>query len=135
MTTREDPLEVSVEDNGQLVDVLAAHQFKCLDSWRIRSNGAQLTERPHHSLHAGLRPAVAIDSLNLMGRDQSGYTVILDDDEAAATGSQDILVDKILQAQMTFDSSVVLVHDVGDAPVPEYCHKLYLNVAGTGCIE
>ena len=68
---------------------------------RVRSNGAQLTERAHHALHAGLRPAVAMDFLNLVGRDQSGYLLILDDDETAASGSQHILVDEILQAQMT----------------------------------
>lgn len=135
MTTGEDPLDATVGDNRQLVDVLAAHQFKRLEGRRIRGNGAQLIERAHHTLHAGLRPAVAIDFLYLMGRDQSRYPVILDDDETAASGSQDILVDKILQTQLTLHSSVVAIHDVGDAPVPESRHQLYLNVAGTGCIK
>src|SRR5206468_7282147 len=106
-----------------------------MDGRRVRGNGAQLTERAHHALHAGLRPAVAINSLYLMGRDQSGYPVVLDDDEAAASSSQHILVDEILQAQMTLHRSVVAVHDVGDTPVPESCHQLYLNVAGTGRIK
>jgi hypothetical protein len=88
LTTGEDPLEVSVGENRQLIDVLAAHQFKRLDSRRIRGNGVQLGERAHHTLHTGLRPPVAIDFFHLMGRDQSGYPVILDDDEAATPGAQ-----------------------------------------------
>ena len=110
LTTGEDPLEVSVGENRQLIDVLAAHQFKRLDSRRIRGNGVQLGERAHHTLHTGLRPPVAIDFFHLMGRDQSGYPVILDDDEAATPGAQNMLVHKILQAQMTLHSSVVAVH-------------------------
>jgi hypothetical protein len=94
LTTGEDPLDVSVGDNRQLVDVLAAHEFKCLDGRRIRGNRAQLGERAHHTLHASLRPGVASDCFYLMSRDQSGYPVILDDDEAAASGPQNILVDK-----------------------------------------
>ena len=99
---------MSVGDHRQLVDVPAAHQFKRLDGRGIRGDSAQLIERAHHALHAGLRPAVTTDFLYLMGRDQSGYPVILDDDEAAAAGSQYILVDEILQAEMTLDSSVVV---------------------------
>jgi hypothetical protein len=99
MTAGEHPLEVPVGDDRQLVEVLAAHQFQRLDGRRVWGNGAQLIERAHHTLHAGLRPAVASDFFYLMGRDQSRYPVILEDDEAAVSDSQNILVDKILQAQ------------------------------------
>jgi len=42
---------------------------------------------------------------------------------------------KILQAQVTLHGTVVCVHDVGDAPVPESCYQLYLNVAGSGRVK
>ena len=70
-----------------------------------------------------------------MGRDQTGYPAILDDNEAAASGSQHILVNKILQAEMPLHRSVVAIHDVRDTPVPESCHEFDLNIAGTGCIQ
>jgi hypothetical protein len=62
MSAGEDPLEVPVGDHRQLVDILAAHQFKGLDGRSIRGNGAQLTQSAHHALHAGLRPTFASDS-------------------------------------------------------------------------
>src|SRR5215471_18326844 len=98
MTAGDQPLEVSVGDDRQLVYVFAGHQFKCLDRGSFRCNSAHLTEGAHHALHSSLRPAVAIDFLYLMGRDQAGYLVILHDDETATSGTQHILVDKILQA-------------------------------------
>ena len=70
MTAGDYPLDVSVGDHGQLVHVLAAHQFKRLDRRRFRGNGSQLAERAHYALHAGLRPTFSIDFLYLVGRNQ-----------------------------------------------------------------
>src|SRR5215469_16362056 len=70
-----------------------------------------------------------------MGRNESGHPPILDYDEAATSGSKHVVVDKILQGQVTLHCRAVVVHDVSDAPVPKSCDQLYLNVAGTGGVE
>jgi hypothetical protein len=56
---RKDPDQVTIGDNGQLIDVLSAHDLKRTDRGSVRGNRSQLTQRPHHTLHAGLPPAVS----------------------------------------------------------------------------
>src|SRR4030095_11623462 len=119
MTTREDSFEVAVGHNRQLVDVLAAHQLKRLYRWSIWGNSAQLAERAHHAFQAGLGPRSAVDFPFFMRRHQSGHPPLLDSDEAATSGSQHVVLDKILQSQVALHCRAGVVHDVRNAPVPK----------------
>jgi hypothetical protein len=126
---------VPAGNHRQLVEILAAQQFKGFDCGRVWGNDSQTRQRTHHALHAGLRPVVASDCFNLVHCNQSRDLVILDHNEAAVSGFQYILVDKILQAETALNGRVVAIHNVRNTPSPQSCHQLHLNVTGTSGIQ
>src|SRR5207249_4306807 len=107
-----------------LIDVLAAHQFKRLDRGCFRRNCPQLSKRAHHALYAGLRPSVPIDSLHFMRRNQSDQVIVLHDDEAAASGAQQVFIDEVLQVQEALDGSAVTIHEIGNTAPAQAGHAL-----------
>src|SRR5215472_5237221 len=135
MSAGDHTLKMSVGDDWQLVHVFTAHQLKRLDRRRLRVDGAQLTDRAHHAFHAGLRPPVATDAPDFLGRYQTRYPVIFDHDEAPASSSQHKLIDKIFQADVPLYSRAVAFHDVGDTPVAESRHYFCLSVARARRVE
>src|SRR5262249_10722504 len=135
MRARYDARKASVGDNWQLVDVLSAHYLKRLNDRSIRDNCLQLCDGAHRTLYTRLRPACTIDFGYLLWRDQSGYTVVLHDQKAAASRPQHEMVNKVLQAQMAGNRWAVAVHKVGDFPVPESRQEFHLNIACTGSIQ
>lgn len=42
---------------------------------------------------------------------------------------------RVFQADVPLNGGVVPFHDVGDAPVAEFRHQLYLSVAGAGRVK
>ena len=116
MTAGEDSLNTPIGDNRQLVNVLTAHRRKGFERWGFRRDGVELIKRTHDALYTCLRPVLAVDALQLMRCDQPNDLVVPFYDIAATAAAQQIFIDEVLQAHMTFHSRTVAVHDVGDAP-------------------
>src|SRR5205823_5560295 len=98
----------------------------------FRRNCPQLSKRAHHALHAGLRPSVPIDSLHFMRRNQSDQVIVLHDDEAAASGAQQVFIDEVLQVQEALYGSAVTIHEIGNKAPAQSGHELHLDVAVAG---
>jgi hypothetical protein len=74
---RKEPYQLTIRDNRQLIYVLPAHDLKCPDGGSVRHDRPQLTQRPHHTLHAGLRLAVSFHTADLLSRDKPGQIIVL----------------------------------------------------------
>jgi hypothetical protein len=129
-TAGEDPLEVSVGDHRELVDVLAGHQLKRLDGRRSRGHGVHLSKR------AALRlvrwfAASCHDPLYLMG-------VISPDTRSSCTTTKQrrpvrntYSSKQSCRLRWALHGGVVAVHNVGDMSIPESRRQFYLGVAGS----
>ena len=53
-------------------------------------------------------------SLHFMRRNQSDQVIVLHDDEAAASGAQQIFIDEVLQVQEALYGSAVAIHEIGN---------------------
>jgi len=58
VTAGKESFEVAVGYYWQLVNVIPTHHLERLECGGVWRNGAEFTQRPHHGLKAGLRPAI-----------------------------------------------------------------------------
>src|SRR5580704_4729 len=93
---RKNPLQSTIGNNWQLIDVLPTHGFEGLKRGRVGGYRLQLTQRPHHALHTGLRPAVPWYSAHLIAGDKSSQGAVLHNHKAPPSASQQVLVNEIL---------------------------------------
>src|SRR6266566_3845391 len=80
-------------------------------------------------------PSVPIDTLHFMRRNQSDQVIVLHDDEAAASGAQQIFIDEVLQVQEALYGSAVTIHEIGNTAPAQPGHELHLDVAATRGVE
>src|SRR5215472_9395548 len=135
MTAREESLEVAIGNYRELVNIIPPHHLEGLEGRSVWRNGADLAERPHHGLDAGLLPAIARDFLDFMGRDETNDLIVVNHDVTAQPAAQQKSVDKILQAQIWLYGRAATVHDIGDGSAAKLSHQTGLGVACASCVE
>src|SRR5579864_875816 len=120
-----------IGDDGELIQIVAAHHFDSAQQRRLRRDRADVIERAHDLAQSGEGPPGTIDVFDFVGRDQAFDFALLDDDEAALAGLQDFFLDQILHVEPAIDGRTIVGHDVLDADVLESLGQSGFHIAST----
>ena len=93
------PFQLAVGNDRKLVEVVTDHHFQGACQGAVRHYRAYGFQGAHHVVQRRIRPFGAIRLPNLMGCDQSRGAAVLDHNETAPAGADELMVYEILDGE------------------------------------
>ena len=97
----------------KLIEILAPHDLERVLQRCLGGDGVHLIQGAHRVRQRRVRPARPVDFLDFVRRDQARHVAVLQNHKTAPAGLEKLLVDEMLDVQITIQRGSIGGHEIG----------------------